>query len=486
MTHSFLWHDYETFGTDPRRARPAQFAAIRTDADLNAIGQPIVLYCRPPEDALPDPQSCFITGITPQLCEAKGLSEAEFARRIAAELCAAGTIGVGYNSMRFDSEVTRFLFWRNLREPYAQEHHNGCGRWDVLDALRCARALRPVGITWPTAPDGTPSLRLEHMSAANGLVHTQAHDALSDVRATIEVARLLRRAQPRLFDFCLALRSKKRAAAELHLPEALERGSQRAFLHISGMFGDARGCLAVMAPLALHPHKRREVIAWDLSADPSELEHITPEEVRLRLFTRTEALPAGVQRLAIKNVHLNRAPVVISNTKTLDAQQAAHWGIDMQAVRQHFARLCALPDLSALWQAVYAPQEHDAPPDVDEALYAGFISDEDRRRLNRLLTLTPEEVALERCGFDDARLGELVFRWRARNWSHTLSDDEQARWKAHCAARILEGAGGTLGLQEYQERLDSIVEASDDDERTMEIADALSEWGERMGSRFSE
>lgn len=486
MTQSFLWYDYETFGSNPRRCRPAQFAAIRTDANLNEIGKPLVLYCRPPQDVLPEPQSCFITGITPQQCEARGLREADFAQRIAAALTQPDTIGVGYNAMRFDSEVTRFLLWRNLRDPYAQEWQEGCSRWDVLDALRCARALRPDGIQWPTKPDGTPSLKLEHMSAANGLAHESAHDALSDVRATIALARLLRRAQPKLFDFCLALRDKRRVMQELHLPDALERGRQRPFLHISGMFGDERGCLAVMAPLAMHPNNRNELIAWDLSADPSELEHISPEEARARLFTRAADMPDGVPRLAIKSVHINRAPVVMGNINMLSKAQAERWRIDPTAVQRHLAHLLhALSDLSALWNEVYAPREGQPAPDVDEALYGGFISDEDRRRLARLLQLTPQEAALDATGFDDARLPELVFRWRARNWPETLNAEEAARWRAHCAARVLHGAPGYLSLQAFSEQLDAIVAASDDDERTMEIAEALSEWGERLGEQLS-
>src|SRR5437764_14884446 len=118
---TFLWHDYETFGAVPRRDRPAQFAAIRTDAELNEIGEPIMHYCRPAPDYLPDPQSCLITGITPQRCQQLGIAEHQFAAMIAEALGAPGTIGVGYNTIRFDYEFTRFLFWRNLLDPYARE-----------------------------------------------------------------------------------------------------------------------------------------------------------------------------------------------------------------------------------------------------------------------------------------------------------------------------------------------------------------------------
>jgi exodeoxyribonuclease-1 len=263
---SFFWHDYETFGTRPRRDWPAQFAGVRTNADLVEIDEPMQFHCQPPIDRLPEPEACLLTGLTPQRVAHDGLIEAEFARRIHAELSRPGTIGVGYNSIRFDDEVSRFLFWRNLIEPYGREWQNGCSRWDLLDALRCAWALRPDGMVWPNHPDGRPSFRLEDLTAANGLQHDSAHEALSDVRATLALARKLRQAQPKLFDFCLKLRSKAAVQKEI----ATAQGQGRPFLHISGMYGTDRGGLALVWPLANHPVNRNEVIVWDLAFDPAD------------------------------------------------------------------------------------------------------------------------------------------------------------------------------------------------------------------------
>ena len=190
MAHTFFWHDYETFGAVPRRDRPAQFAGIRTDAELNEIGEPVEVFCRPTPDYLPEPQACLITHITPQKCLEDGVAERDFARVIEQELGATGTIGVGYNSIRFDDEVTRHLFWRNLIDPYAREWQNQCGRWDILDVVRTAYALRPEGINWPVGADGKVSFRLELLTQANGITHEAAHDAVSDVRATIALARV--------------------------------------------------------------------------------------------------------------------------------------------------------------------------------------------------------------------------------------------------------------------------------------------------------
>ncbi len=476
MPHTFLWHDYETFGANPRRDRPAQFAAIRTDAELNEIGEPMMLYCQPPTDMLPEPEACLITGITPQQCLAQGVPEHEFAARINEALSAPGTIGVGYNSIRFDDEVTRHLLWRNLLDPYAREWQNECGRWDLLDVVRCAHALRPEGIEWPEGDDGLTSFKLERLSAANGLAHESAHDALSDVRATIALARLLRRTNQKLFDFCLALHKKDRVAQELRLPTTLS--GARPFLHVSGMFGAARGCLALMAPLAMHPKNKNELLAWDLSADPAELAELNAEALRERLFTSAADLPEGVTRLSVKSVHLNKSPMVIGNLKTLRPELAERWGIDMARAERHFESLRALPDMSEVWAQVFTRPKTGEPADVDEDLYGGFVGNGDRRRLEGLLRMPPEELAHARTGFDDPRLEELLFRYRARNYPETLSDAEAERWRAFRAARLLEGEGGALTVQALFDRIDVLSETVD--ERGQEVLEALYEWAEQV------
>ena len=312
---TFYWHDYETFGRQPRRDRPSQFAGIRTDGDLNEIGEPMMLFCQPAPDYLPDPESCLLTGILPQHCLEKGIAEHAFADAIERELARPDTIGVGYNTIRFDDEVTRHLFWRNLVDPYAREWQNGCGRWDLLDVVRCTWALRPEGLQWPVHEDGRPSFKLEHLTAANGLRHEAAHDALSDVRATIALARLIKQAQPKLWDFCLKLRRKEAVLAETGLDQPREMW--RPFLHISGMFGPESGCMALVWPLAQHPTNRNEVLVWDLAHDPAPLFEMNAEEIRLRLFTRAADLPKGVLRLPIKSVHINKSPIVVGNLKVL-------------------------------------------------------------------------------------------------------------------------------------------------------------------------
>ena len=383
---TFFWHDYETFGIVPRRDRPVQFAGLRTDAELNQIGEPVMWHCRPAPDFLPDPESVLLTGILPQHALQHGVPEAEFASRIEAELALPGTIGVGYNSIRFDDEVTRFLFWRNLIDPYAREWQNGCGRWDLMEGVRTPWALRPEGIEWPTYADGPmkgrPSFKLEHLAAANGLLHEAAHDALSDVRATVALARLIRSKQPRLWDFCLKLHKKDAVAAEI--------GVGRAFVHLSGRYPVERGCLAVVWPLGPHPTNRNEVIVWDLAHDPAELTGLDAETVRRRLYTRADELPEGETRLPIKTIHINKSPIVIGKLATLTPATVLRWGLDLPQAMHHAEKAAALSrSLDGLWAQVFTRMSQTGPVDVDEDLYGGFLDNEDRRTLERLRGQTP-------------------------------------------------------------------------------------------------
>lgn len=470
-THTFLWHDYETFGAQARRDRPAQFAAIRTDAELNEIGEPIMLYCQPAPDFLPDPQSCLITGITPQICLERGVPEVQFAATIEKELARTGTVGVGYNTIRFDDEITRFMFWRNLIDPYAREWQNDCGRWDILDVVRTAYALRPDGIEWPTHPDGRPSFKLEHLTAANGIGHEAAHDALSDVRATIAMARLIRDRQPKLFDFCFALHKKDRVSTEIGLP------TRKPFLHISGMVPADRGCIAMVWPLAVHPTNKNEIIVWDLAADPTELSTLDVDTIRLRMFSKADALPDGVTRLPIKTIHLNKSPIVISNLKTLTAAMAARWGMERDKAMAHADIAAGMPDLSAIWRDVFH-RDADVTPDVDEDLYGGFVGNNDRRLLDQLRAMTPAKLAQAQPAFSDPRLEELLFRYRARNFPDTLSETDAERWEEHRAAKLFDGVGGARNVDMLFGEIDVLSETAD--ERAEEILGAVYDYVEMI------
>jgi exodeoxyribonuclease I len=468
---TFLWHDYETFGADPRRDRPAQFAGIRTDRDLRPVAKPIAFYCRPARDVLPVPEASLVTRITPQRAAREGLAEHEFAARVHEALAEPGTCGAGYNSIRFDDEFTRNLLYRNFHDPYAREWQHGNSRWDLIDLMRLCYALRPDGIEWPEHDACMPSFRLADLAERNGIAHANAHDALSDVEATLALARLVRERQPRLFDYFLGMRDKRRALA------LLDWVGQAPVLHASSRYPARRGCLAMIAPLAPHPTQNNAVIVYDLDADPAALIELGDDDLRDRLFTPRADLPEGVERLALKVVRANHCPA-LAPLSVLANVDVARIGLDPDRCARHAERLRAAPDVPAKVARLFGAERATRDPeDADLALYSGgFLADVDREQGRLVRNTPPEALAALESGFRDARCRELLFRYRARNFPESLSPTEQERWREHRRARLMRDAGLGLTIEQYRTRIAKLR----GDGADTAILDSLEDWGNEL------
>ena len=476
MALTLYWHDYETWGTDPGRDWPAQFAGLRTDEDFKVIGKPLSLYCYPADDMLPQPEACMVTGITPQLARMNGVIEADFFRRIHEQLALPGSCGVGYNSIRFDDEVTRFGLYRNFFDPYAREWQNGNSRWDIIDMVRLTHALRPDGIEWPSHADGTPSFRLEQLTEANGIPHQGAHDALTDVYATIELARLIKQQQPRLFDYLFQLRDKRRVASLLNL------NTMQPVLHVSSKYPAERGCIAMVVPVARHPVNKNGIIVYDLAQDPEPLLSLSVEQLSERLFTPRRELPEGVERIPLKTIHLNKSPAVVPMS-TLTNRAAERWAIDVAVGEVHLQRLKSAAGLAQKVQQVHSSSLFEPLSNPDLNLYGGgFFSSDDRRNMERIRKTAPASLASLDLKWDDARLPEMLFRYRARNWPDTLSAGERRRWQEFRVDRIGNPEGGaSITLEEYRRKLARMMIDPTVDDRGRAILSQLADWPAEIG-----
>lgn len=471
---TFLWHDYETFGADPRRDRPCQFAAIRTDSGLETVGEPVVWYCRPTSDMLPSPDACLITGITPQLADERGIPEYEFANRIFELMSEPGTCSVGYNNFRFDDEVSRFLFWRNFVDPYAREYKNGNSRFDVIDLLRMTRALRPEGIEWPLNDDGVPSFRLEDIARANGLDTENAHDALADVENTLALARLVRRHQPKLWRWALGLRARHR------VEQLVEQ--RTVLLHASSRYPAARACLAPVVPLFRHPRIKSQWLVWNLREDPEAFLEFDADTLADLQWTASADLPEGHRRLPVKWIRTNRCPM-LSPIGVLDEAAAERTGIDPGRAAERADRIGRAGEFVQRLTGVFSTPHDGQASDAETALYDGFVPDSDRRIAERIRGQSPAEAAgLLDAGsgvFSDERLDELLLHYVGRHAGNRLTAEQRAAWRAYRRRRLLDDPDlAPLRLPEYRERIEALQRARPD---CAHLLDALRDWPDRIG-----
>lgn len=474
--NTLYWHDYETFGIDPQRDRPVQFAGVRTDEELNIITEPLNIFARPAPDTLPHPISSLITGITPQQALEQGMPEVDFIARILAELSQPGTCGVGYNSLRFDDEVTRNTLYRNLYDPYGREWQNGNSRWDIIDMVRACRDLRPEGIIWPQREDADrSSFKLEELTVANGIGHEQAHDALSDVYATIAMAKLIKEQQPKLYDFCYKLRRKQEVLKYIDLRELTP------ILHTSGMYGSDNGNTRMVVPIANHPTNKNSFIVFDLAQDPAILLDLGAKKLRERLYTPVSELPEGADRPALKQLLINKCPV-IAPSSTLTGDAANRLNIDLMTCQKHRRTLLASrKDIQQKIAKIFEKQEFEPVTDPDLMIYAGgFFHDKDKALMKRIHETDPEELGTQTWSFADKRLPEMLFRFRARNYPETLNEDEQALWLEHCRARLNDGESGHLNFAAFNAEIEQLHTEQAGDEAKLQILNEVEAFGREL------
>lgn len=468
---TLYWHDYETWGLSPALDRPSQFAGIRTDMDFNVIGEPDMFYCRLSDDYLPQPEPAIITQITPEITQSEGIAEFEFAARINRQFSQPSTCVVGYNNIRFDEEFSRNLFYRNFYDPYQYTWKNGGSRWDIIDLVRATYALRPDGINWPKNEQGLPSFRLELLTQANGISHEHAHDATSDVYATIAIAKLIKQKAPKLYNYYFELRNKNKVKALIDVKQMTP------LVHVSGMFGSARGNVSIVAPVTWHPTNSNAVAVVDLAKDISPLLELSADEIRGRLYTKREALAEKLP-IPLKLVHINKCPF-IAIEKTLLPENAERLSLDRQLCLKNLDILKNNPQLCDVVSKVFS-QEHkfDNKGNVDSMLYDGFFSDDDKKAFIKIHKTAPENLAALNLSVSDKRFSDLFFRYRARNFPETLSNDEKEQWLGHCQSFLSPMAS------EYFSNLGIFTEQYKDDEGNLKIINSLKKYAESITSHF--
>ena len=428
---TFYWYDLETFGLDPRWDRIAQFAGIRTDTSFKPLGEPLVLYCRITPDYIPNVESCLVTGLTPQITIEKGMREFEFITAIFKEFSQSQTCVLGYNNLSFDDEFIRNALYRNFYDPYSREYERGNSRWDIVDLVRVVHDLRPDGIEWPEKDDGRPSFKLADLAAANGIIHDRAHEALSDVYATIGMTELIRQKQPKLFKYVFLHRSRESLRSQIDLEK------KKPFLYTHAVFTGKSGCTSMVAPLAVDPHNDRKILVYDLRFDPEPLLTLSVEKLKRLLFTPQSDLPENTPVIPVYGLRTNRCPV-ISPLSALDAETAGRIGIDKGLCLENHRKLMGNPSLTQKITNVFDTPPPQTPDDVDLQLYAGgFFPDKDAKLFESIRESSPEHLLHAEYVFEDPRAKEMLKRFIGRNYPHFADAGFLERWRSFCASRIL-------------------------------------------------
>ena len=449
MAQTFFFYDLETSGLSARSDRVMQFAGQRTDMELQPIGEPYNIVVKLNDDTLPSPEAVLVTGITPQSTLSEGITEAEFAHLLIDQIFTSDTITVGFNSIRFDDEFIRHLFWRTFRDPYEWCWKEGRSRWDILDVIRMTRALRPEGINWPVDEKGNATNRLELITALNGIEHENAHDALSDVIALIEVTRLLKTAQPNLYNYLLSMREKKTVQGLVNLDE------KQPFVYTSGRYDAEFNKTTVAFPLTSAPNGA--VTVYDLRYDPAAFISMSSQELKDTLYAPWEKRKAeDFVAVPVKSLQYNRCPAVAPLGVLESAGGWAKIGLDIATIEAHKKTLLQHPDFAERIRNIIEDKPaYQQSPDAESRLYDGFIDGPDKVRIETVRNADARSLADYHPDFSDDRLNDLLLRYKARNYPTALSEEEVNQWEAWRSQRLEKQLPG------FMESLQKLSTSSD-------------------------
>ena len=473
MTNTFFFYDLETSGLSAREDRIMQFAGQRTDMELNLIGEPYNVLVKLNDDTLPSPEAIMVTGISPQQTVADGYTEAEFAKMLAEEVFIPGTIAVGFNSIRFDDEFIRALFWRNFYDPYEWSWKDGRSRWDLLDVVRLTRALRPEGIEWPVDKEGKATNRLELLTSANGIVHKNAHDAMSDVDALISVTKLIKEKQPKLYEYLLDMRDKKKVQQLVNLE------SQQPFVYASGRYDGEYNKTTVALPIA--PGRNGNVLVYDLRHDPSAFAGLSEADIRKKLYATYEERKAeDFVPLPVKELQYNRCPAVAPLGVLEQADGWQKIGLDKATIEANRKKVLSQPGFIENVRSVFENREEFKKlPDAEAQLYDGFLDTRDKIHVEAVRNLAASQLADFHPTFTDERLSPLLLRYKARSFPDSLSESEAATWEAWRTERINRQLPG------FMKALQRIA-ANTNDESKQFLLQELQLWAESVVPEASE
>lgn len=448
MSASFYFYDLETSGINPRTSRIMQFAGQRTDMNLKPVAEPDNILIKLSPDILPEPDAVLITGITPQATQADGITEYEFLKYFTEQIATPETIFVGYNNVSFDDEFMRFTHYRNFYDAYEWSWRDDRSRWDILDVVRMTRALRPDGIEWPFSSDGKPANKLELLTAVNNLEHSHAHDALSDVNATIAVARLIYNKQPKLFEYLLSMRNKNK------VKELVESG--KPFVYSSGSYPNAYQKTTIVSHLGEHSGKQGSLV-YDLRRDPKDFVELKPEELAKIWYERTED---ETKRFPVRTIQYNKCPAVAPSS-VIEGNKSSQENIkiDLEVVASNKAELEKHPEFySNLKKALKILEKQSQTTflaneaNVDTQLYDGFFGEQDKTFMSVVRAADADEIASLNIEFSDPRLNGLLPLYKARNFINRLDEVDIVAWEKYKYNYLMSG-GNSSRMAKFFTRL---------------------------------
>lgn len=415
---TYVFYDTETTGSNAWYDQILQFAAIKTDDDLNELER-FEIRCRLLPYIVPSPGALVVTGMTiGQLTDPSLPSHYQMICTIRKKLLSwSPAVFVGYNSLEFDEMLVRQALYQTLHSPYLT-NTNGNSRADILQIAMAIDQFEPGILNFEMRPDGKPSFKLDRLAPANGFAHMHAHEALADVEATIHIARIVRSRAREFWDHSILLGSKT-AAIDYALAEPMRLYTE---------FHYIRPHHWLVSPIAIDPNNTGHVVSYDLAIPPDDVINLDQEALLERLAISPK--PLRVVKANVGSVLLpwSRGDGHVETYMLGETELRRRAGVIQtdHGLRERLMKAHAL-----------AKTEFEPSPYLEGQIYDGFPSPADQRRMEGFQKADwPLRVGLA-SAFEDRRLRQLARRLIYIECPEVLDAPTRAEFDLAISKRLL-------------------------------------------------
>ena len=408
MEKTYLFYDIETTGLNKCFDQVIQFAAIRTDLALKELER-YECYIKINQDVLPSPMAFITHRISLSTLEEKGVNELEAMVQIHKLFNIPGTISVGYNTLRFDDEFLRFSFYRNLLPPYTHQYANGCSRMDIYPMTVMYHLYKKERLNWPEN-----NLKLENISRKNNFADGAAHNAMTDVIATLNLARCLHQ-DIKVWDYLIGFFDKQIDQERYQQLVGQKNHHLPIGIMIDGKFGPEQNYQCAVTPIGTHHHYKNQQL-W-LRLDFAKLNDAKPDDFiqYTHVISKKTGEPGLILPMKTRFLQpylIKQQPFIVEMASRLTQNKAL------------FERI------SSYYQNYTYPKV--ANLDVGAGLYEnGFLSYQDQNTCKQIHQSAPQEKMAAIRKLSEFYLQELGIRMIGRHFHGFLNQEEKKSYQEY-------------------------------------------------------
>ncbi len=418
---NLVFYDFETCSSNVSYGQIIQAAAVLVNDKFQELDR-FEARCKLSPGVVPEAMALLVNKTTPKMLKETNLSHYQMVRQMVNKFKQwKNSIFIGYNSINFDEEFLRRTLWKNLEYPYLT-NTNGSERGDLFSLARACHLYYPDCIKTPISDKNNPVFKLEKLAPMNNIQHDEAHSAMGDVLATIEIAKLLNKKAPNVWKAGLMTTNKDKTFQ-------LIKDEQ---LFCTDFFYYGKSVPFVLTFVCQHPQWGYPM-CFDLKADPNYYFDLSKQELKKELDKKPKV---------IRTIKHKKHPVIMNPSYGVNFDNYKQLGIKKleeraQLIRKNkdFAKKIA----RLLDEDASERKDLDSQLDVypEESIYIKFALPEDSKIMPEFHNVSWREKYQITQKFKDERMQYFGKKILYEESPQSLPKEEYDIFHKEIAARIL-------------------------------------------------